>query len=811
MDVLQAFLSAPGFMPHGHCFLWTPSLLWGYVVSDGLIALAYFSIPIALRYFVRRRSDLPFSWIFVMFAAFIFACGTTHVLAIWNIWQPVYWLDVSVKMGTALASVMTAVLLWPLMPKALSMTSPRQLVESNRKLEGEIAERRQVEHALQELNRSLELRIAQRTAEIHATNVELQREIDERREAEQALSRSQHLLQALAENMTSIIWVKDLSGRYLLINGGYEALFKVRREGIVGKTDYDLFAKEQADIFRAVDQQAILTERAVQVEEAVFDETRRITVLSVKCPLYDLDGKLYALCGISTDITERKRDEEALAAERTLLRTLIDALPDLVFTKDTAGRFAMCNTAELEHLGLLREEQLIGKTVFDLYPRDLAERYHADDLQVLSGEAVFNREEPSRDAAGTPRWYLTIKVPLRDATGRVTGLVGMSRDITERKRAQDHQSRAQKLEALGTLAGGVAHVFNNILLAITGNAKLAIDDLPDHHRVQEALREISKASARATDLVRRILAFTRAQDPKRKPTALQPILEEALQLLRPALSATISIKTRFPSPMPAVSADASQIHQILMNLLNNAAYAIGQRRGTIEVRLDTFDVTTETLSLLPDLKVGRYVRLSVSDDGCGMDRETLARIFDPFFTTKPAGEGTGLGLSVVHGIMQSHDGAIGVYSTLRKGTVFKLYFPALEEQASAAPAASRELPRGKGERVLYVDDEHALVLLVTRSLRRLGYAVTGYSDPVLALAAFRLTPADFDVIVTDLSVPGMSGFELARSMLDLRPELPIVMTSGYLSADDQRTGVQVGLRALILKPNTVDDLADVLS
>jgi len=687
MDVLHALLIAPGFMPHGHCFLWTPALLWGYVLSDGLIALAYFSIPVALWYFVRHRSDLPFSWIFLMFAAFIFACGTTHVLAIWNIWQPVYWLDVGVKMGTALASVMTAVLLWPLMPKALSLTSPRQLAESNLRLEAEIAERRQIEGELQELNRSLEVRIAQRTAEIQATNAELQREVDDRREAQQALSRSQQLLQALADNMTSIIWVKDLAGRYLLINGGYEALFKMRREAIVGKTDYDLFVKEQADIFRAVDQQAIAAQRAVQVEETVFDDDRRVTVLSVKCPLYDHAGELYALCGISTDITERKRGEEALAAERTLLRTLIDALPDLVFTKDIAGRFAMCNKAELEHLGLAREEQLIGKTVFDLYPKDLAERYHADDLQVLSGEPVFNREEPSRDPAGDPRWHLTIKVPLRDASGRVTGLVGMSRNITERKRAQDHQSRAQKLEALGTLAGGVAHDFNNILLAITGNAKLAIEDLPDDHPVQEALHEISKASARATDLVRRILAFTRAQDPKRKPTQLQPILEEALQLLRPALSATIHIDTHFPAALPAVAADASQIHQILMNLMNNAAYAVGQRGGTIEVRLDTFDVAAETLSVMPDLKVGRYVRLSVSDDGCGMDRETVARIFDPFFTTKPAGEGTGLGLSVVHGIMQSHEGAIGVYSTLRKGTVFKLYFPALEEQASAAPAA----------------------------------------------------------------------------------------------------------------------------
>src|SRR5262249_19860884 len=267
------------------------------------IGLAYYSIPVALWYFVRRRADLPFTWIFGLFAIFIFACGTTHLMAIWNIWQPVYWLDAGIKITTASASLITAVLLWPLMPKALSLPSPAHLERVNRQLTSEVAERRRVERELQELNQRLEQRVAERTAELQAANQELRRQIEERKQVERSLGKSQRLLQAVADHSAAIIWVKDLEGRYLLINGNYERLFPLRPDEIIGRTDYDLLPGEQGDIFRAVDLQALSAGTVVQAEETALRGDESITWLSVKCPLRDDNGEVYALCGISTDIT----------------------------------------------------------------------------------------------------------------------------------------------------------------------------------------------------------------------------------------------------------------------------------------------------------------------------------------------------------------------------------------------------------------------------------------------------------------------------------------------------------------------------
>jgi CheY-like chemotaxis protein len=247
-----------------------------------------------------------------------------------------------------------------------------------------------------------------------------------------------------------------------------------------------------------------------------------------------------------------------------------------------------------------------------------------------------------------------------------------------------------------------------------------------------------------------------------------------------------------------------------MNLATNSAHAIGEGVGLIEVGLDALTVSTDLARTSPDLHEGRYARLSVSDNGCGMDKATLERIFDPFFTTKPAGQGTGLGLSTVHGIMRGHEGAVTVYSQPGKGSTFRLYFPAVGDDAAEVETPPREVARGRGERVLYVDDEDTLVRLATRILRRLGYEITGHTDPAEALQAFRSRPHDFDVVVTDLSMPGMSGFDLARGLLEIRPETPVVMTSGYLRPEDQETASRIGIRALILKPNTVEELGLVL-
>jgi PAS domain S-box-containing protein len=389
----------------------------------------------------------------------------------------------------------------------------------------------------------------------------------------------------------------------------------------------------------------------------------------------------------------------------------------------------------------------------------------------------------------------------------VRGIVTNYRDVTVRRRAEEAQIRSQKMEALGTLAGGIAHDFNNILLAITGNVKLAREDLPADHEIQSSLTEIAKASHRATELVRRILEFSRQQESQREIIELQPVVQEALKLLRSTLPAMIEIKATLAPDIPPVLADSTQIHQIMLNLITNAAHATGNDGGMIEVTVDAVTVRDE---LATALREGQYARITVSDDGCGMDKNTLERIFDPFFTTKPVGQGTGLGLSVVDGIVKNHDGTITVYSQLDKGTTFRVYLPAATGAVPAPEIKSPDAARGSGERVLYIDDDEAIVFLTTRILERLGYSVTGFTDPEQALARFRANPADFDIVVTDLSMPNMSGLDLTQALHQARPDIQILMTSGYVRPEDRDRARDHGVRELVLKPNSVEELGHAL-
>jgi len=324
------------------------------------------------------------------------------------------------------------------------------------------------------------------------------------------------------------------------------------------------------------------------------------------------------------------------------------------------------------------------------------------------------------------------------------------------------------------------------------------------------LQEVDKASQRAAQLVQRILAFSRQNEPQREILSLRPIVEEALQLLRSTLPAMIEMRSSYSVDLPNVSADSTQIHQVVMNLITNAAHAIGEGPGYVSVSIESIQLAPESSAAAGNLPPGRYVCLSVSDTGVGMGPETIDRIFDPFFTTKPAGQGTGLGLSVVHGIVRGLGGGITVHSAPMEGTLFRVYFPVAEHRQTEAMPVRHDPSPGRGQRVMYIDDEDALVFLAKRTLERLGYHVSGFNDPSLALEAFRNDPGAFDVIVTDQSMPGMSGLHLSEAMLRIRADVPIVMTSGYVRASDRETALRIGVRHLIPKPNTIDELGHAL-
>lgn len=383
-------------------------------------------------------------------------------------------------------------------------------------------------------------------------------------------------------------------------------------------------------------------------------------------------------------------------------------------------------------------------------------------------------------------------------------------DATEELKMADRLRQSQKMEAVGQLAGGIAHDFNNILAVISGNLKLASLDLSIDHPAQISLAEIEKTVSRATKIVQQILTFSRNQETVHKVIRLQPIIEESNLFLRATLPANIEINCQMETDAPPVFADATQIHQILMNLGANAVHAMRADGGRLEIMLTQVTFEKDEAKLLLGLPAGQYLRLSVADTGCGMDKDTAQRVFEPFFTTKPPGEGTGLGLTTVHGIMKSHGGTVTVYSELGRGTVFNLYFPAVATVVPPPVAPGEEMKRGNLERIMFVDDEESLVFLGERLLKRLGYEVEGFKDPEDALAAFLDAPDRYDLIMTDLSMPQLDGTKLARQILAVRPEIPIILSTGYVRPQDEETARALGVKEFLLKPIEVGKLATVL-
>jgi signal transduction histidine kinase len=387
-------------------------------------------------------------------------------------------------------------------------------------------------------------------------------------------------------------------------------------------------------------------------------------------------------------------------------------------------------------------------------------------------------------------------------------------DIAERERAESDRAKlerqlrqAQKMEAIGTLAGGIAHDFNNILSGIMGFADLALQDAKDPDATRQHVGEIVKASQRARELVRQILAFSRQQEQSRQPIKLNRVLEEALSLLRATIPKSLEIRTDL-SDTPTVLVDTTQFHQVVTNLVTNAWQAIGDKPGRIDITLREFVVDEDFARVTPDLRPGRYVRLSVADNGAGMASGTLERIFEPFFTTKEPGTGTGLGLAVVHGIVKATDGAVTVYSEPGRGTTFHLYFPTVELEAATATPVPTNIPLGNGERILFIDDERILTSLGERFLKRLGYEPVVEADPLAAIQRF--ITGDFKAVVTDLTMPHMSGLDVGRRLLHINPNLPIILSTGYSATLDLDRVRALGFRDLLIKPYSIEALAHCL-
>ncbi|MDA8135568.1 MAG: ATP-binding protein [Desulfobacteraceae bacterium] len=522
---------------------------------------------------------------------------------------------------------------------------------------------------------------------------------------------------------------------------------------------------------------------------------------AIKEKIEDLAEKNKAL---SREILERKRIEDALRKSENKYRVLLENLPQKIFHKDTTSVYVSANESYCRDLKI-HPENIIGKTDYDFFPKQIAEKYIADDKRIMASGKAEEIEE--KYVLGKQEFTInTIKTPIKNDKGEITGVLGIFWDITHTKQLERQLAQSQKMEAIGTLAGGIAHDFNNILSAIIGYAELSqMITLPEN-KISDYLSKILMAGGRAKDLVQQILTFSRQTEHERKPLSVKLIAKEALKLLRASLPSTIDVFEDIGSDS-LVMGDPTQIHQILMNLCTNAGHAMQKTGGTLKVSLKDVVFDPDDVAPYPDLKTGTYLNLTVSDTGYGIAPDILERIFDPFFTTKGKGEGTGLGLAVVHGIVKNYGGMISVSSEPGKGASFEVFFPVVDTRPESVQTMAAAMLPGGTERILLADDEPALVEVGKHLLESLGYNVTATTSPEKALEIFKAHPGQFDLVITDMTMPHMTGDLLALNLFSIRPDIPVMLITGFSSEINEKKAKELGIKGFLTKPIIKSELA----
>jgi PAS domain S-box-containing protein len=506
---------------------------------------------------------------------------------------------------------------------------------------------------------------------------------------------------------------------------------------------------------------------------------------------------------------------EELKQSQGFLQAIIENIPDMIFVKEVEDlRFIKFNKAGEELLGYSREE-LLGKSDYDLFPEAEADFYTRKDREVLSSCQVLEiPEETIQTRHRGQRILCTRKIPILDDKGKPQYLLGASEDITEKvdlrqkeKKLEAQLRQLQKMEAIGTLAGGIAHDFNNILVPILGYTELVMAQLDRNSRSYENLGAVLSAAERAKDLVKQILTFSRKSELELKPLRLQPLIKETVKFLRSSLPSTIEIHQSVSDDCGAIMADSTQMQQVIMNLCTNAYHSMRDQGGVLELSLKSVDLSPMDLDQFPEMEAGRYLQLSVHDTGAGMTENVIERIFEPYFTTKEHGEGTGLGLSVVHGIVRSCGGSIKVYSEIGKGTAFDIFLPTVKVAPLAEKSHARPPLSSGSERILLVDDEQQIVRMMQQMLENLGYSVVAFTSSLEALAFFEQHAVDFDLVISDLTMPKITGPELARKLLEIREGAKILLCTGFSEGISKEKANALGIKGIVRKPITMGDLA----
>ncbi len=616
------------------------------------------------------------------------------------------------------------------------------------------------------------------------------------------LKKSEEAYRSILKTAMDGFWITDSNANLLEVNDTYCKMSGYSKKELLKMQISDLEAVESSDdIDTRI--QAIIEKGEARFQTIHRRKDGTLFDVEISVQYRDNDGAEF-ICFLH-DITERLKTENALKKNQRRYEKAqqigkvgnweYDLVTEKFWGSDEAKRI-YCLSPDSDDFTTDQVENCILER----------ERVHQALLDLIEKDKPYNLEFEIQPVTGLDKRFIASKAEvLKDDSGTPKKVAGVIRDITERKQIENRLQQAQKMEAIGTLSGGIAHDFNNILFPIVGHTEMLLEDIPKESPFQENLSEIYTGALRARDLVKQILTFSRQEKTQLKLIKMQSVIKEALKLVRSTVPATIEIQQDIQKDCRFIKADPTQIHQIVMNLTTNAFQAMEEDGGQLNVSLK--EVVLGELDLIfPNMETGTYACLIVSDTGTGITKELTDKVFDPFFTTKEKGKGTGMGLSVVHGIVKGLKGAVQVYSKIGEGTDFHVYLPVVEQAAGSHIQLEKDMQSGN-ERILLVDDESAIINIEKQMLERLGYKVISRTSSVEALEAFKNDPGYFDLVITDFAMPQMPGDKLASEILKIEPKARIILCTGFSEKMTETSAKQIGIDGILLKPIVMQDLA----